>query len=303
MGAARTLIRSTLRALGRAYPLYSGAGKIHGCFRGDRFAPRDEWVTTTLRNGARVWVNPSDFAGLYVYYTGGIDRKLLWLLKRILRTGDTFLDIGANIGIASIYASDIVGPAGSVHAFEPQADLAQKIIASAELNGYENLHAHPAGLSSKDETVIMTMPAGDRTSASISRACPSGESVTVELLSAANFLPTLNLSQIRLVKIDVEGHEFTVLSSAETFFDQCMPEAFAFESNVEQRNIPFGKRPVVAWLHERGFKFVGVPKVLWPMRLAEMTTRMNESTECPYEDFLAYRTDDIENSIRNYIRG
>lgn len=303
MGVAGTLVRSTLRTLGRSYPLYSGAGMIHGYLKGRQFAPTEEWVVTTLRNGARMWVNPSDFAGLYVYYTGGIDRKLLWLLKKLLRPGDTFLDIGANIGVASIYASDIVGPAGCVHAFEPQADLARKIAESAELNGYENVRAHPAGLSSKDEEVIMTMPAGDRTSASVSRDSPSSKSMTVKLLSAADFLPTLDLSQIRLVKIDVEGHEYTILSSAEAFFDGCMPEAFTFESNVEQRNIPFKERPVVAWLQSRGFKFVGVPKALWPMWLASMDTRMDEATQCPYEDFLAYRTDDIEKAIRPFIRG
>lgn len=41
------------------------------------------------------------------------------LLERVLRPGDSFLDIGANIGYFTIFGAALVGFNGRVHAFEP----------------------------------------------------------------------------------------------------------------------------------------------------------------------------------------
>lgn len=46
-------------------------------------------------------------------------RAIIALMKRILKDGDTFVDIGSNIGLMSLAASKFVGENGVVYAFEP----------------------------------------------------------------------------------------------------------------------------------------------------------------------------------------
>ncbi|MDP2598922.1 MAG: FkbM family methyltransferase [Candidatus Liptonbacteria bacterium] len=59
---------------------------------------------------------------LAIYHYGVLDGQEIQVTNFIvdnLKEGDTFLDAGAHTGYYSLLASKIVGPRGSVHAFEP----------------------------------------------------------------------------------------------------------------------------------------------------------------------------------------
>jgi FkbM family methyltransferase len=69
------------------------------------------------------------------------------LLLERLKPGQTFVDIGANIGYYSLLAARKVGPGGKIFAFEPDPEnfkLLQKNIAA---NGYENVTLIPKAVS------------------------------------------------------------------------------------------------------------------------------------------------------------
>jgi FkbM family methyltransferase len=56
---------------------------------------------------------------LYSFYKKVSDRRERDWLRTILSPGDVVADVGANIGIYSCFFSELVGPSGRVHAFEP----------------------------------------------------------------------------------------------------------------------------------------------------------------------------------------
>lgn len=56
---------------------------------------------------------------MYVYLFGTWEPDLAAFMRRRLRPGDTFIDVGANIGCLSALASRLVGPHGIVVAIEP----------------------------------------------------------------------------------------------------------------------------------------------------------------------------------------
>ena len=56
------------------------------------------------------------------------------LILDLLQPGDTFLDVGANIGYFSILAAAAVGEAGSVMAYEPDPENYRLLQANVELN-------------------------------------------------------------------------------------------------------------------------------------------------------------------------
>jgi FkbM family methyltransferase len=61
------------------------------------------------------------------------------LFERVIRPGDTVFDVGANIGLFSVYAASKVGPSGRVVSFEPDVDNIAKLRANLALNQYRHV--------------------------------------------------------------------------------------------------------------------------------------------------------------------
>src|SRR5262249_46509897 len=74
------------------------------------------------------------------YFVGTItnqdedERPLVRLVSRAVKEGDTFFDIGANVGFYTSYVAPLCGRSGAVHAFEANPLLIQHLQKSAELN-------------------------------------------------------------------------------------------------------------------------------------------------------------------------
>src|SRR5207302_1404881 len=140
-------------------------------------------------------------------------------LSDTLREGDTFVDVGAYLGMWSAYAASLVGSTGLVLACEPSpayADLAQMA------EGEKRVKPFNIGLGSED-TEITFYAQGNSSSGSfvqsvtgINMGFQPKVSVT-EHRVAVRQLDSL-LAEHRatpaLVKIDVEGFEQEVLKGA-----------------------------------------------------------------------------------------
>lgn len=79
------------------------------------------------------------------------------LLAKSLRPGMRFLDIGANIGYFSVFASRIVGPTGSVVAVEPDPNNVQLLRANLWRNGCSNVRALPIAADSRRGHVSLVL--------------------------------------------------------------------------------------------------------------------------------------------------
>jgi FkbM family methyltransferase len=80
-------------------------------------------------------------------YRGDYEPASVRLLRRFLHAGDTFVDVGANMGYLAAVGLDCVGPSGSVHAFEPVPELYDRLTRLGTLNPGYRLLAHPCALS------------------------------------------------------------------------------------------------------------------------------------------------------------
>ena len=283
-----TLRRMTLKALGRAYPFYSGCGTITNSRPFIKATESiDSPVPTTLRDGTRMLVDPHEFLGRSIYFSGEWDPKITWALRRLLQPGETVIDIGAHCGATALIAARLVGPQGAVHAFEPQPVLAQMLRDSAKMNGFEQLHVHELALSDSDGKAELFIPNDKLILASLNPVS-GATSLAVEKRRAGDFLEDLNLGEIALIKIDVEGHELDVFRGAAEFLEHNRPRAILFES-VEKEG-PFRQRPPVRLLSDLDYVFYALPKRMLSMKtifVADM-----EPAGC--HDFIAIQRSDVQ---------
>lgn len=249
----------------RRYPLLSGGASLAQRQPFRRLTPAGEIVEATLRDGGRLLVEPGSFIGRSVLLTGDYDPKLTRVCEATLRPGDVVLDVGANLGVVSAYAARLVGPQGRVHAFEPQPELVRLMERSMRLNDYAQVTVHEMALSDHDGVAPLYGATARRESASLhGRGSTIGE---VQVRDASAVLHSLDLGPIRLLKLDVEGHEEAVLRGAQPYLRRNTPEVVLFESHGDS---PFRSRPVVRLLGELGFEFFQVPKALRALRLVPL---------------------------------
>ncbi len=255
----KRISRSVARQVCRAYPLLSGCTQLANLRFLAGMTDEDELVEDRLRDGSIIRLQLNDYGGRSMYYFGDYDPKITRILQRVLRRGDHVIDIGANFGLISLLSAKLVGPTGSVHAFEPQTTLASLISQSAAANNYSHLVTHPVGLSDTDGVVDMFTEPGVTGAASLVRDDKAHlQRTSVRVVAAGNYLTGLGLPRTRLLKIDVEGHEHTVLESAKEFLTDTPPEAILFET--QDAEIPLRKRPVASLLASLGYIFYPICK-------------------------------------------
>ena len=132
-------------------------------------------------------------------------------------SGETFLDIGANIGKYSIKLSDRFK---NVHAFEPTPETFSMLKHNVEENKIKNIHLHQIAAWNTDTDLTFHLknnPGGN--SASMEENSVGTLTVVAEKLD--NYIDTFG--KVDLVKIDVEGAELEVLEGMSRIINECSP--------------------------------------------------------------------------------
>lgn len=152
-----------------------------------------------------------------LYFTGTYEAGTLNVMDKCLREGDIFIDVGANIGLMSIFSSRAVGKKGKVYSFEPVLETFTILQKNIEINKIRNIDAFNIGISdSKGKSFIYTNPSAGKGSSSFIKPPDQSESKEYEIIieTLDEFLIGHDLTNIRMVKIDVEGWELHVLRGA-----------------------------------------------------------------------------------------
>jgi len=149
-------------------------------------------------------------------YYGTYQTDLVALMERVLRPGDSFIDVGANVGYVSAIALSRVGRNGQVHAFEPVPQYADRLRQVQQDNPRYNLQVNPVALADQPGTAticITNLPnIGWNTMVPqfMGRKTVQAE-VEVPVTTLDRYLETNPVPNLRLIKIDTEGYEFPVL--------------------------------------------------------------------------------------------
>lgn len=126
--------------------------------------------------------------------------------------GDVF-DVGAHIGFISLLMARRY-PDRIVHAFEASPSTYASLVGNLKLNGISNVHAHNVAIADYEGSLEFNADPRYRATNSIALESDTHK-VSVPCVSIDNFAKRRNISQIALLKIDVEGYEAVVLEGAE----------------------------------------------------------------------------------------
>ena len=107
--------------------------------------------TRVQPHGYEMKLSRSDWMERYAIHTGAFySGEVTATVAALLRSGDCFVDVGANIGFVTLCASRIVGGHGQVIAFEPNPALVARLTCTLAHNRISNV-------------TVLPFAAGDRT--------------------------------------------------------------------------------------------------------------------------------------------
>ncbi len=282
----RSLSLSFLTFLGHSLPVASGLGmfaEMGWCQWA--VASLGQTAEARLRSGLRLIIDPTEYLGRTVLLTGEWDPKVTWVCQKLLRNGDTFIDIGAHCGVVAVEAARLVGPSGKVHAFEPQPRLAEFLRQSASINALSGLQVHQVALSDQDGQAKIFMRGGKQILASLVPTPGVEPNLEITTRAAEPYLRGLNLTQVQLLKMDIEGYEYALLQAMEGVLNEGILENILFESVPAEG--PFWERPAVQLLAKAGYQFYALPKTLLTFRAVPVSPGV-EPAGGPH-DFVAVR--------------
>jgi FkbM family methyltransferase len=244
-GAYQALLRS---------PDFRGKSRLLKILRGN-LSPN----IVSVQSGLRMQLDPREHVQNELIKYGVLERPTIELFKKLLRSGDTYVDVGAHVGFHTLVARSLVGDASRVLAVDPQPYNCSLILVNAELNSFDNIEVVVAAAGAAPGFVrLNNQPVNDKAKLSLNPnwvhpECAQTFSVPVRTLDEI----TTGIEVIGLLKIDVESFEVEVLRGAS--------DTLRKSSNVivELHPEATGARLAAECLEQAGFVLCDVAGNLW----------------------------------------
>ncbi len=187
---------------------------------------------------------------LFYYFFGTIaevhttdEQGMVQLLRRLVREGDTFFDLGANLGFYSCYLLPLCGQSGAVHAFEPNPCLIPLFRQSIELNKeYGSIRLNVLAVG-KESGKFLPLYGPDRIGSSSlypHEWLDQDSKVLVPIVTIDEYVRGNQVKRIDAMKIDIEGAELDALQGMEETLRVCPPKLIICELTL----LPEGNDPL-----------------------------------------------------------
>jgi FkbM family methyltransferase len=166
--------------------------------------------------GYSIFVRPIDHdIGLAIRNTRRYEPHVTRVIREVVRTGDTVVDVGANLGFFTALAASLVGDTGKVIAIEPMDKNLQLIHATVRSNRFRQVEIVPYAVSDSPGQVVMSTGVGTSNGQIVGEvADASTPSLFAQAKKLDDLLPAL--SALDVLKIDIEGYELRALRGFET---------------------------------------------------------------------------------------
>lgn len=161
------------------------------------------------------------FVDQEIFWKGVYEEDILNLFKNNIHEGDVVLDIGANIGEHTLYASQLVGTTGKVYSFEPNTRLADQVRESLKANNSTNTTVYSFGLGDAKNAKELFVNKNNIGGSSLIDQGRGDPHVTVQIEVGDDVL--VDVSKVDFIKIDIEGYEYNALKGLTKIIEKYKP--------------------------------------------------------------------------------
>jgi FkbM family methyltransferase len=183
------------------------------------------------RHGFMLYLTTDKYIGQSLDRYGEFSEGEAEVFTQLIQPDSTVLEVGANIGSHTALLARLAGPKGIVHAFEPQRTVFQILCANIALNGIRNVHTHQVAVGRTPGSI--NVPQLDSTAVNNFGGLALGNWAHGEQVPVIT-IDSLNLPNVRFIKIDVEGMESDVIAGAQQTIKQNLPVMYLENDRKEK---------------------------------------------------------------------
>jgi len=136
------------------------------------------------------------------------------MLSKILSSNSVFIDIGANVGFYSLWASKFITNDGKIIAIEPNPKIFERLIENISLNQKEDtITALQVGVADTEgKSTLRIINQKNLGGSTILESDYECESITISCRPLISILRDEKVNKIDVLKIDIEGAEYLALN-------------------------------------------------------------------------------------------
>ncbi|MBX3241466.1 MAG: FkbM family methyltransferase [Chitinophagaceae bacterium] len=216
-----------------------------------------------------IYLTPGDHIQQQLFWYGFYEKELVLVLDRLIEKNCVFVDVGANIGYHTL-VSAARASYGHVYAFEPVKNMFERTNRNIALNRLDNVTTYHLALGNTSGKEKIYVSANDNTGMSgLAKAGNfSGQIEEVSITTLDEWIQENRIEKIDILKIDVEGFDYKVLSGFEKNIERFKP--IVIIEVIAAQLFRFGSTPadIYNFLESRGYKafIAAVPLTLRPVK-------------------------------------
>ena len=203
-----------------------------------RLSRRLRWRPLPILSGPARGLRINLHGSFVGFATGTAERPLQEALLAELTPGTTFFDIGANVGFITMLGARLVGPSGTVVAFEPVPQNVAAIRRNLGMNsiGWAQVRETAVGDHSGSAKLIVSDVSAFSRLAHVSVPTGARETIDVAVSSIDELVARGEVPPPDVVKIDVEGAELEVIEGMRNTITEHRPVLLC---EVHDCNVPY----------------------------------------------------------------
>ncbi|MEZ5690538.1 MAG: FkbM family methyltransferase [Rickettsiales bacterium] len=182
---------------------------------------KGEPVTYQLPHGVTMNLWPKGEIAEFLWLGWLFEKTELTLVGDLIKPNMNIIDVGANIGLYSIYAAKLTNNQTNIWSFEPSRKTASLLTQNITLNECEDvINIYEVALSNKESSSLLASDSGygDAYSYLLSsdkKDTKHEHSETVEVTTLDSWISRNNINKIDFLKVDIEGGEYLFFQGAE----------------------------------------------------------------------------------------
>lgn len=210
-------------------------------------------VQTIDYNGFQLTLHIDDWIQENIYFLGAYEKAELKAVSGILRPGDVFLDLGANLGLYSLHASRIVGESGKVISFEPFSTNFNALKEHVAMNQLSNVQLEKLAVGKESGMITLYLNESEGNLGMVTASyIENAIKEEVKIVSIDAYRKEKKLQKVDFIKIDIEGFEYPTLLGMENTLNAYLPSILI--EILDESKSPQNENKVEVYLMGFGYK-------------------------------------------------